>query len=432
MENRKSQKGKIIVIAVLAIAVLAAVGVFAFKGAGVKLKYGVDAYNAVSKYFNQPQYSMAIAVNTLDGESGFSTEAELYKNILEDKEITTLVWNGMTAHYCDEKLYFENGTVFEAEDVFDEFKKLVYKIGDIYKSVDVSKQEAHGTVQYEVNVSDKELFANIIAMTGITASEKVPDIRITVMVENDNLSSINFYADNAHTQQKEFVVDMTAMDCNYEIPADTAQMIISGDVQNTIKLSDMQLLAKAWENYFAYPVYGADIEIDVDCAFFNFDEEFTMLSMKDNGKDVTCIKRNKLELFIVDGQLYTERWGKLTDIETKIFSNAEKIVKICYQLCLSNNFEISTVNKKTTYGITMTEEEFTQFLQAVTDRSDVDISFDHGYLGFEVVDGSIKNMEFECDGRIDAVISEIGLEVDINIDFYESSADKIDLPQSIK
>ncbi len=432
MENKKSNKGKITALVILAVAVLIFVGVFAYKEAGKKLKYGVEAYTVVSDYFKQPEYSLLVAYDDMTDKDGFYTEAVLHKNTIDGKEISTVVWNDMTAHYCEDKFYFENGTAFEAENIFDEFKNIFFRIGDIYNAVEVSKQEIGDNAQYDVTVSDKELFSSLAEVIGITDTDNIPDMYITVVAQNDKLSSINIYADDPQTKQTKFVVDISALDYMYEISADTAQMIINGEPQNTLQLSDIQLLAKAWENYFNYNVYGANISIDLESKLLGFDESFTMLSTKENGKDITCIKRGSFELFIVDGQLYTERWGKINDIEATVFTNTGKIVDVLYQLCLSQEFEITKENSKTFYRIEMTKEECENLLNTVFRQTGIEINFDRGYVAVELEGDKLTDLEFGCEGKVDAVISEIKMELDVEIDFFEAAEDSIKLPDSVK
>lgn len=434
--SKPDQLYKKIALIVLAAAIIAAVAVFAFRSGNPKIKHGTKVYNVINSFLKQSQYSLDVTAEIKTKDESYSTEASIIKTMHNDKEITAFIWNGITLYYADEIFYLENGTAFEAGENFADYRQLIVKTGDIYNSIDVSKDTLNENDVYTVSVTDKNIFTQIMELAGDKSVTNIPDLQMVVTVRDNLLQSIEFYANdgnyNAQKDEAGVYLKIQVTDIKYELPSDIAEKIVSGTNEEHIQLSDIQLLAEAWNNYFEYEISGADVSVNLNCAFLNINETFTMLSTKVSDKTVVCIKRGSLELFIVDGQLYTERWGTLTDTETAVFSNAEKIIEICYRLCLSQNFEISHDGEKTFYSVELSAQDFEQLMQLLTQRKDIKINMDGGRFAIEVAGDSIINMHFECNGSIDIVISEVSAEIAVNVNMYEGDSSDIDIPESLK
>lgn len=392
-----------------------------------KLKSGVEAYQILKDYVEQPQQAFRAKVQATLGDSEFALEADVFCTEVEGHQVTKVEQSGMSLFYADGVIYLENGKVYKASRVSADYSELLWQTVLLYHDVDMDTVKEGDLVTYRVAVKEESTGKIIQYLLPSLAEEiQVQKLQAELLVEQDALSAIRFTAganlkDKADSCEITATLDIADTGGAAEIPQEIRQAIVSGNPQvEDIMTADIFRLYAAWKELYAREPLGMEITLTADCGPLALQEDLTLITTVEEEKRISCIQKGDFSVYFTEDTICSENGYRVTTKKAEAVGTAE-LLGIAFGLCTTGTFSCTEVDDTYYYSLALDEEGMKEIASVIAPASaDLGIRFENGSIQVRVRDEQIASIRFACDGSLDILVTEVAAALSAELDMTNS------------
>ena len=424
MVHKKKDILKWLVWILAAVLLIAAVGLV-FVLLNGKLKSGIEAYQILKNYVEQPEQAFRAEIQAKLGDSELALEADVFCTEVEGHRVTCVEQSGMTLYYADGVLYLENGKAYRASEVSADYSELMNQTVLLYQEVDIETVKEGNAKTYTVAVkedSTQKILQYILP--SIVEEVRIQDLQAELLAEEDVLSSLAFEVSGDFKDAATGSYDITAKfevtdteDGAIEIPEEVAEAILSGNPQvEELMTEDVFRLYAAWKELYAREPLGMEIYLTADCGPLALKEDLTLITTVEQDTRISCIQKGDFSVYFTDDTICSENGYAVTAKRAETVETAE-LLGIAFGLCTTGTFSCTEVDGTYYYSLALDEEGMKEIASVIAPASaDLGIRFENGSVQVRVKEEQIESIRFACDGSLDILVTEVAAALSAELD----------------
>lgn len=428
-KGKKKRKWWIPVLIFVCIVIGMIAGVIVF--AGRKAANAVDAYKLLQEYEQQQEFSMELSIEAEIGNEQLDKKRNIVRTEAANEKITCIEEDGMTLYYADEMIFLENGKAFQTSELFPDYSKLLEQTLQLYQSVDIKVSDSGEGKQYRFTTKQdgaKELTELLLPDIAGELSE-TQTINVTLTVENDKLTEIEFLADASLNDSEKTSVTIHAdailsdqVSQETMVPQELVEIISEKKYKaEDILTEDLFELAFAWSNLNGQETVGQKLLLTADCGTLTVNDELLLIKKVENDVAINCVRKNDQSLYFTDYKICDQNGKTMLETQNSLVKSA-RLPEIVYKLCLNGNLSCTETTGEYIYTLVLEEDGMKALAYAIApEAADLDIVFDTGSIQIMVKDEQIKKMQIVCEGNVDLLLVETPVSFSAELNFDESN-----------
>ncbi len=391
-----------------------------------KLKGGVEAYQLLKEYAEQPEQAMKLKLQAELGEEEVDLEAEVLCTQLDGQAVTCIEQSGVKFFYADGILYLENGNAYQASEVSADYADLLNQTVLLYEYVDIETEKAENAKTYKIMVKEDST-QQILKYLLPSISEdtlKVQLLQVEMLAKGGALSSVTFSSEGNYkgNSAEDYsvtatleIADPKAMEI--EIPEEVQETILSGNPEiQAVITKDVFRLYAAWKTLYAKDPLGMQIYLTADCGPLALKEDVILITTLEEDTRISCIRKNDFSVYFTKDTVCSENGYSVTAKKAEAVEVAD-LLGIAYGLCLKGTFSCTEVDGTYIYSLTLGEEAMEEIAFAITQKSaDMGIRFENGSIQVRIADDKVESIVFVCDGSLDILLTEVSVAFSAELD----------------
>ncbi len=411
-----------ILAALIAILLLLLAAVFLNK----KFGSGIQAYQLLKSYVEQPEIAMQLQVEAQVGEEELNLEADVFCTEIEGHSITCLEQSGVSVFYADGKIISENSKAYQASEVSADYAELLTYAAALYQDVELEtwKEDNSRTYRMTVKKDSREKLLSYLLPEYTGEEMDVSKMQMDVVETEKALDFISISAKGKlpDKERKDFVVTavLRAADAEevfIEIPEKVKTAVLSEEAEvQEIITEDIFRMYAGWKELYDRNPLGMEIYLHADCGPLELEEELTYISVLENNMRINCVQKNNFPVYFTEDKICSEKGYAVTAKRAETISTTE-LLGIAYELCMNGEFSCTKVEDDYIYSVVLEEAGMRQIAEDIAKESlDIPITFENGSVQVYMQDNKVRSIRFACDGTADILLTEVSVAFSAELD----------------
>ena len=408
-----------------------------------KVQGGVEAYQLLKNYIEQPVQAMKLKLQAELGGEELELETNVLFTELDGRSVTCIEQSGISFFYSDNILYLENGKAYQASEVSADYSDLLKQTVLLYEYVDIETIKDKDAKDYIITVKEDST-RDILGYLLPSVSEDILQVdllQVEMSAEEDALQTLTFISEGDFKNEKEGAYHITARfevadpeNINIEIPDEVRKAILSEKPQiEAVITKDVFRLYAAWKALYDRNPLGMQIYLNVDCGPLALQEDVTFLTVVDEDTRINCVQKNDFSVYFTEDAICGENGYAVTTKRAQAVEVAD-LLGIAYVLCLNGTFSCTEAGDTYIYSLALDEEAMKDIALAISQESaDMGIRFENGHIQVRIKEDEVESILFACDGSLDVLLTEVSVAFSAELDMAD--AEKYEgfvIPQKVR
>ena len=426
-DNKKiDMKKHWIIIVILIICGVTAACVYAIFP-HTKTGRGIQAYDALSSYLEQPEQNMRLTVKAQieDNDVGFT--AQISRRCVGDKYVTAICEGARRLYYCDGVLFMEDGTAFRVDNVLPDYSALVESALGIYKNVDINAEDGVFTITAEDSQATE-----ILKLLMPSAEALLPSAnRLTVdlITDNGDFSQLQFtgagnLTDSVKTPfSVSAVLGVLPVSENLTIPKAVEQAVSSGNYEvRELSSEDIVRLIDAWSQLKSKNPIAAEITLEATCGELTVSSKFDFYRWKVSDTVIQGVQKGGKTYYFTDNAICDES-GRKVSISAIDSPDISKLLDIVISNISNTEFDCYQQDGANIYNFALNQQAMKQIVGTVFPVAEkTEISYDKGVTRLIVENGRLQSADITCGGSGKLLAAKINVQLSLEAVFQNDSA----------